>query len=207
MQRTDGTNRWEVPSPSDPANYSLQLQRIAEQIEREFSDLEPWSDHMAGSNTEVGAPAILREKTTAQAIGSGFEQYLLWQTNTYDNTGLNSPSGTELYLPDQDQRYWWWIGLNVLAAPLNNNLRYTIKLHVQDYDPASGMVDLKTQVYKQYMMPVSGTGNQFMMMDGLFRSGGGRVRATFHTNQTPFGTDVDVLPTSSIWAVRVCPDR
>jgi hypothetical protein len=205
MQVTENY-RWEVPSLSDPANYAMQLQRVAEQIEQEFTDLESWADHMSGGNTEVGAPAILREKNVGQSIPGQVNQYILWNTNTYDNTGQNSVSGTELYLPDQDQRYWWWIGLNLLMAPIAVNLRYTMQLLVQDYDPASGEVLTFTRRHKQYMLPVSGTGNQFMMFDGLYRSGGGRVRATV-SHSSPFATSVDVLATSNIWAIRVCPAR
>ena len=206
MQVTSERNKWQVPSRSDPANYSMHLRRIAEQIEEEFTALESWADHMDGSNTEVGAPAILREKNTGQTISGQINQYILWNTNTYDNTGQNSVSGTELYLPDQDQRYWWWIGVNLLMAPIAANLRYGITLLAQDYDPASGEVLTVTRRHKQYMMPVTGTGNQFMMFDGLFRSGGGRIRTTI-SHSSPFATTADLLSTSSIWAIRICPAR
>lgn len=207
MQVSTNTNRFELPSGTDPANYALQLRRVAEQIEDTLNDLDSWASHLAGSSTEVGAPAIMRERSSSQLMrGTSIDNAILWTTSLYDNTGSNQGSNNELILPDQDQRYWWWIGLNVLADPIQANGRYRMRLFVQDYDAASGQVAQSSRSYKQYMLPVTGTGNQFMMFDGLFRSGGGRVRATFAHNNTG-NVSINLLSTSSIWAVRVGPAR
>lgn len=207
MRSTTQGNRWEVPTGPDPANYALQLERLALQYEEAFSDLEDWSNHMAGSNTEVGSPAIIRERNSSiGAFGLSIANPLKWTTTTFDNTGSVQPLNSELVVPDQDQRYWWWAGLALNLDPIQANGRYTMAMIVQDYDAASGYLAQSTKIHKQYMLPSTGTGDQYMMLEGLFRSGGGRFRGTLAHNNTG-GASINVLTGSSIWAVRICPAR
>ena len=202
MQVTTWGNEFEAPSAFDPANFSMQMQRIAEQVEQELYDLEFWTDHMNSlGGGEVGSPAIMRSRAVDQAgFPVSVEKPVLWDTTQYDNT--NTPNTGELILPDQDQRYWWWMGVNLLMAPISANARYTTRLYVQDFDPATGQVLTGVYRYNQYMIASS---NQFMMFDGLFRTGGGRMRVTMSHGNT--GGAVNLLASSSVWAVRVCPAR
>jgi hypothetical protein len=206
MLLTSYDNKFEAPSEFDPANYALQMQRVAEQIETEFNTLQPWLDFFAGnSDSEVGSPVIIRERTSSQVgFTPGNEKAVLWNNTVYDNTGSTFPAGDQtLLIPEQDQRYWWYMGVNILIQAIDANARYTTRLYVQDFDPVTGQVLQTVQRHNQYM---SATSNQFMVFDGLFRTGGGNMYVSMNFSAgNPLG--IDVLASSSVWAVRLCPAR
>ncbi len=200
---TYGSKRFEAPSASDPANLALHLQRLAEQFEPELLSLEWWSDFLSSGTSfnEVGTPAIYRNNTVTQTgYVPSVEKSVLWNNTFYDNTF--TASGTnDFILPDQDQRYWWWMGVNLLLPAITLDARMTARLYVQDRDPATGQVLTGVYRYNQYMKT---EGDQYMLFDGLFRTGGGRQRVTYaHGNSG----NSSVLSSSSMWAVRICPDR
>lgn len=196
-------NRFEVPDDETPADLALQLQRIAQQFEPKMLDLQWWADFM-GSGTsfdEVSTPAIYRSNSTSQ---TGFlrstQKAISWDTTLFDNTGTSQPAG-DLILPDQDQRYWWWMGANIFLPPITLDARFTGRILVQDRDPATGQVLTQETRYNQYMRT---EGDQYMCWDGFYRSGGGRQRVTMSHGSVGAAS---VLAGCSVWAVRICPDR
>lgn len=204
MRLTTYDNRFEAPSGEDPANYALQMQRVAEQVEEEFNTLQPWLNFFDGnSDSEVGAPAIVRERSSTQSgpVLAGVEFPVNWNNTLYDNTGSNFTADSTLLIPEQDQRYWWYMGVNLLMTAIDANARYTTRFYVEDFDPATGQVLRTVQRHNQYMIATS---NQFLIFDGLFRTGGGNM----YTTMTVSGaTTSDVLASSTVWAVRLCPAR
>lgn len=197
--------QYEAPAAADPANLALQLQRLAEQFEPDLLDLEWWSDFLSSGTSfdEVGTPAIYRSSSVTQ---TGYvistEKAILWDTTLYDNT-FTATGTNDFVLPDQDQRYWWWMGVNVLSPALTpTDARMTARLYNQDRDPATGQVLTGVYRYNQYMRT---EGDQYMCFDGLFRTGGGRQRVTWAQGNTSGNSTV--LAGSSMWAVRICPDR
>lgn len=203
MMLTTYDNRFEAPDGEDPANFALQMQRVAEQVEDVFNVLQPWLNFFDGnSDSEVGSPAIVRERNSSQGgFLPGFEIPVQWNNTLYDNTGSNFTGDQTLLIPEQDQRYWWYMGVNLLVEPIDANARYTTRFYVQDFDPATGQVLRTVQRHNQYMVATS---NQFMIFDGLFRTGGGNMYTTLTVSGT---TTVDVLASSNVWAVRLCPAR
>lgn len=202
MQITQYANGFQAPSGFDPADFSRQMQRIGNDIDAVFDDLSYWSaftDYAGGG--EVGTPAIYKSTTVAQTgFQPSVEKAITWNSVEIDNTGTQAGTG-ELFLPDQNQRYWWWMGVNLLMPAITVNARYTTRLYVQDRDPSSGQLLTGVYRYNQYMIA---TGDQYMMFDGFFRTGGGRMRVTMsHGNNAA----INVLAGSSVWAVRICPDR
>jgi len=204
VQNTTWLNQFEAPSANDPADFALQMGRMADSIDAAFEDLAFWSSHMTyAGGGEVGTPAIYKSNNASQGVFlPNEERPVVWNTVEYDNTGTQGGSG-ELILPTQDQRYWWWCGVNLLVPAISTDARYTTRLYVQDRDPATGQLLTGSYRYNQYMTGTSG--DQYITFDGLFRTGGGRLRVTLsHGNVNGL---IQVLSGSSVWAVRICPDR
>jgi hypothetical protein len=132
------------------------------------------------------------------------ERTVTWNNTIFDNTG--TATGTsELYLPDQGKRYWWYIGANLIIDQASSlNVRNTVRLWIQDRDPATGQV--LTGAYRKNHYYIGGAGTGFFTItDGFFRTGGGRIRVTMsHSDQI---SQRSVLQNSLVWAVRICPDR
>jgi hypothetical protein len=205
VQNTTWLNQFEAPSANDPADFALQMGRLADSIDAAFEDLAFWPSHMAyAGGGEVGTPTVYKSITaTSTAVFlPNQETAVPWTNVEYDNTGTQGGTG-ELILPTQDQRYWWWCGVNLLVSAASANARYTTRLYVQDRDPATGQLLTGAYRYNQYMTGASG--DQYMTFDGLFRTGGGRLRVTLSHGNT--NGSVNVLAGSSVWAVRICPDR
>jgi hypothetical protein len=197
-------NKFEVPSSSDLADINLWQQRMAEQVDKAFTDVTLWSQFMEWGNnrTERGTPAIVRSRGTNQ---TGFvntvEKAIIWDTNIYDTYG--GAAAGDLILPQQDQRYWWWIGvsLDITGGGAPADARTITRIYTQDTDPATGLILTGNYRYDQYMR---GGFDEFITFDGFLRTGGGRQRVTF--NHTA-GSDRSVVAQSYVWAIRICPDR
>ena len=202
MQITRGIHQFEAHSGYDPADFAKVLGRLADSIDTAFDDLSYWTsftDYAGGG--EVGTPAIHKSTFGSQTgFNPSVEKAITWQTVEIDNTGTQGGSG-ELVLPDQDQRYWWWMGVNLLLPIITVNQRYTTRLYVQDRDPSSGQLLTGVYRYNQYAIA---TGDQYSLFDGFFRTGGGRMRVTLSHGGAGA---ISVLGGSSVWAVRICPDR
>lgn len=202
MRITRDLNQFEAPSGFDPADFAKQMKRLANSIDTAFDDLSFWSaftDYAGGG--EVGTPAIYKSTNVGlTGFNPSVEKAIVWNTVEIDNTGTQGGTG-ELVIPDQDQRYWWWMGVNLLMPAITANARYTTRLYVQDRDPSSGQLLTGVYRYNQYMIASS---DQYMMFDGFFRTGGGRMRVTMSHGGA---AAINVLAGSSVWAVRICPDR
>jgi hypothetical protein len=195
--------KFEAPTEQDPANLALILQRIAEQVEDPMIDLLDWPDFQTWSSGagEVGTPALyLQNSNTQSGFPISVEKSVVWNQTLFNNTGIAHVAG-DLVLPDQDQRYWWWMGVNLFIPAITNEARWTGRLYVQDRDPATGQVLTNVSRYNQYMRTES---DQYMMWDGLYRSGGGRCKVTMAHGGA---ATTSILSSSAVWAVRICPDR
>lgn len=203
MRATAWANRFEAPEGIDPADFAKQMQRLATEIDETFGELTNWAAHLTDQGpTELGTPAVMLSTTVnISGFPANAEKAVEWNNVMLDNTGTNSGT-TEMYLPDQDQRYWWWMGTNIIMAPISASGRYTTRIWVQDSDPATGQILTGAYRYNQYM---KSTGNQSIITDGFFRTGGGRIRVTMSHGNT--GGAVNLLASSSVWAIRICPDR
>lgn len=200
---TRNDQAFEVPTATDPANLALILQRIAEQFETPLNVLTDWPEFMTWTpgNEEVGTPALyLSNSTTQNNFLFSTEKNVSWDSTIYNNTGTPIVPG-DLVLPDQEQRYWWWMGVNLFIPPITAEARWTGRLYVQDRDPATGQVLTTVSRYNQYYR---NNGDQYMCWDGLFRSGGGRCKVTMSHGQA---APTSVLSSSAVWAIRICPDR
>ena len=195
--------RFETPEPKDPANIALQLQRLAEQYDAPLDLLQDWTAFLTdgSSGDEVGVPAVHKTTLGPQTgYQPNIEKSVLWDVTLFDNT--SGPAGVnDLFLPDQDQRYWWWMGCNLLVAPITDNARMAARIYIQDRDPATGQVLTTVSRYNHYMRT---EGDQYMAWDGFFRTGGGRQRVTFGHGGA---AATSILAGSSVWALRICPDR
>lgn len=199
---TQYRNGFEAPSSTDPANFADEMNRVATQVDTVFTDLSLWARHLQYQGAgELGLTAVVRSNSAQiPNFNAGFEKAVMWDSSLFDNTGV-SPNG-EFVLPDQDQRYWWWMGANVLMQGGSANCRYTSRMYVQDRDPASGALSTSVYRYNAYM---SGTGEQFMIFDTFLRTGGGRVRLTVSHNSS--STPLYMAAGSILWAIRMNPDR
>lgn len=206
MRATTFDNQFEAPSGFDPADFSKQMQRMAGQVDEVFATLTDWADHLTyQGKSELGTHVIMRlTSANMPATAPSIERTVTWDTTLIDNTGTVSGTG-ELYLPDQDQRYWWYIGANLLIDSASSlNVRETVRLWIQDSDPATGQ--LLTGAYRKNYYHIAGTALPFnTLTDGFFRTGGGRIRVTMsHSDQI---SNRSVLQNSIVWAIRICPDR
>ena len=206
MQATTWGNAFEAPSDYDPADFSKQMQRMAGQVDTVFATLTDWAGHMTSlGQQEKGTQAIIRyASANMPATAPSIERTVTWDTTIFDNTGTVG-GDTELYLPDQDQRYWWYIGTNLIIDSASSiNVRQTVRLWIQDRDPATGQVLTGAYRRNHYFINPNGSPSN-TVTDGFFRTGGGRIRVTMsHSDQI---SNRSVLAQSSAWAIRICPDR
>lgn len=206
MARTTSyEKKFEAPSANDPANAALWMRRVAEQAEQPYRDYEWWSDFLDNksfsTDPRAATPAIIRQLSSTQSgFAPGVETAINWNSTVFDNMNTNQGTG-DLILPDQDQRYWWWIGLCLILPAVSANVRFTSRFYLQDRDPSTGLLTTAAYRYNQYMIAA---GEQYMLWDAFVRTGGGRQRVTFsHGEAVSFG----VQGSSMVWAVRICPDR
>jgi hypothetical protein len=204
---TEWGSKIETPDSGAPANLALQLQRIAEQTENAFVELQHWSNFMSWSSLlsdggEVGTPALVRSLSADQTgVQLARELAVSWNSTLYNNTGV-TPTNGDFVIPEQEQRYWWWMGCHIIMQPGVVNTRYTTRMYVQDRDPTTGQVLTGFYRYNQYMV---GSGSQFIVFDGLFRTGGGRQKVGIVHNYLP--NALNLVAGSFMWAVRISPDR
>ena len=117
MRATTWGNTIEAPSDFDPADFAKHMQRMAGQVDDVFATLTDWAGHMTNQGQgEKGTQAIIRANiiNNQTATAASIERTMIWDTTLFDNTGTASGSN-ELYLPDQDKRYWWYIGTNLIT--------------------------------------------------------------------------------------------
>lgn len=205
MRATTWGNEFEAPDDYDPANFSKHMQRMAGQIDAVFETLTDWNGHMTNlGQGEKGTQAIMRNTSANMpSTALSIERTVTWNTTLFDNTG--TATGTnELYLPDQDQRYWWYIGTNLITdSASNSSVRFTTRLWIQDRDPATGQVLTGVYRHNNYFINPNGY-SMNLFSSGFFRTGGGRVRVTLAHSDA---VNRSVLQNSSVWAIRICPDR
>lgn len=210
MRATTHNFRFQAPSAYDPADFAMHLKRIGDQVDGVFADYETWSGYIAGvASGEVGSPAVIKSRSTDQTgfPGSNLQLQVSWNSTPFNNTGTAiAGAAGEMTLPEQDQRYWWYMGTNLYLPAIQTTGKYTARIIVTDFDPATGQVITST-VGRMNHYQQSG-GNQYMTCEGVYRSGGGRVRVTLaHNNTGGIGAVISLLAGSSAWAVRLCPAK
>lgn len=197
-----------VPTDTDPPAMALDLQRLAVAGDERLTQFTQWSRFADWDSTwppdEVGTPALLRTivSGTVGPFVQNVEKFIIWSGQIFDNTIPAGPSVLgELTLPDQDQRYWWWVGCNLIFAQTAANTRLRTNLYVHDRDPATG--SLLSTVYANNAYAI-GIGNEMILFDAFVRSGGGKLRAGFTQASA---ASLNMQAGSFLWAVRVAPDR
>lgn len=207
---TDSEFRFQGPSASDPADFAMHLKRIGDQVDEVFNQYDTWSGYIAGvASGEVGSPAIIKARSSDQTSfpGGNLQNAMSWNATTFNNTGVAAVNANgEMTLPEQEQRYWWYMGANLYLPAIQVTGKYTARIIVTDFDPTTGQIVTTTAGrYNHYQQS---SGNQYMTCEGVYRSGGGRVRVTLaHNNTGGIPASISVLNGSAAWAVRLCPAK
>lgn len=202
--------RFEAPTEFDPADFSMHTKRVADQVDDVFADYDTWLGYLAGvASGEIGSPAVIKARSSNQTgfPGGNLQKQIDWNSTPFNNTGTAiAGAAGELYLPDQEQRYWWYMGTNLYLPTIQLTGRYIARIIVTDFDPATGQAVTTTAGRFNHYMQTSGA--QYMLCEGVYRSGGGRVRVTLgHNNTGGIPAVIDVNAGSSVWAIRLGPAK
>ena len=182
-----------VPLPADPAAGGPQLQALATAADTTIAGFD-------------ALPATLRNPTAITSgggmgfgFGAGSETAAAFGIVEHDNA--NMVTITDLQLLAYPQRWWWYVGANLLlTAGATANTVFTTRLYLDDTDPATGLTSQKVLKRTSYS---AGAGVEELFIDWFVLSGGGRLRATVVHNHT---ATLDFTGDSYLWATRVAPE-
>ena len=182
-----------VPLPADPAAGGPQLQALATVADTRIGDFD-------------ALPGFLHNPTAITTGGSlgfpfsaGTESSPTFGIVEYDNSAMINMS--DIVLPTYPQRWWWYVGANLLmTSGAAANTLFTMRLYVDDTDPATGLTGQKTIKRNYYS---SGAGVEELFLDWFVLTGGGRLRATVVHNHT---ATLDFTGSSYAWATRLTPE-
>jgi hypothetical protein len=182
-----------VPLPADPAAGAPQLQALATIADTTIAGFD------ALPVTLRNPTAITSGGSMGFSFGAGSETAATFGIVEFDNA--NMITVTDLQLPTYPQRWWWYVGTNLLlTAGAAANTLFTARLYLDDTDPATGL-SVQKVLKRNYYSP--GAGVEELFIDWFVLSGGGRLRATVVHNHT---AALDFTGSSYLWATRVTPE-
>lgn len=183
------------PLPAEAAALAPQLRALGFAADGRIAGaLDSWADL-------ADYPASVKGHAGGQSMPITVETGVNFTATVFDNQFATFDTN-DIVLPDQDQRYWWWVGIHLRLAALNvANVRIRPRIYVADRDPVTGLTPT-TVITEPWYSASSGLEN--LMMGDLVRSGGGRIRATL---QHAHSAALTVNAGSLLWAVRVASER